>query len=131
MTRSPLPRDMLMARLQGALGTAAVLHRPEELMLYEYDGSALDMALPDVVVVPASTAEVAAAVRIGADAGWPVVARGAGTGLSGGSVPVAGGLVVSLARLDRVLRIDAANRLAVVQPGVINVELSAAAAPYG
>ncbi len=122
---------MLVARLQGALGTAAVLHRPEELMLYEYDGSALDMALPDVVVVPASTAEVAAAVRLGADAGWPVVARGAGTGLSGGSVPVAGGLVVSLARLDRVLRIDGANRLAVVQPGVINVELSAAAAPYG
>ena len=100
-------------------------------MLYEYDASALDMALPDVVVVPVNTTEVAAAVRIGAAAGWPVVARGAGTGLSGGSVPAAGGLVVSLARLDRILRIDPTNRLAVVQPGVVNVELSAAAAPYG
>jgi glycolate oxidase len=108
-----------------------VLHRPEELMLYEYDASALDMDVPDVVVVPASTAEVAAAVRIGAAAGWPVVARGAGTGLSGGSVPAAGGLVVSLSRLDKILRIDPANRLAVVQPGVVNVDLSAAAAPYG
>ena len=126
-----LPRQELIARLQAALGPAHVLHRPEELIVYEYDASALDMAVPDVVVVPGDTAEVAAAVRIGAAAGWPVVARGAGTGLSGGSVPAAGGLVVSLARLDRILRIDPVARLAVVQPGVVNVDLSAAAAPYG
>src|SRR5262245_15047895 len=100
-------------------------------MLYEYDASALDMAEPDVVVVPASTEEVAAAVRIGAAAGWPVVARGAGTGLSGGSVPALGGLVVSLARLDRILRIDPINRVAVVQPGVVNLELTYAAASHG
>ena len=130
-TAERLPRDALIARLQSALGVANVLHRPEELLLYEYDASALDMAVPDVVVVPSCTEEVAAATRIGAAAGWPVVARGAGTGLSGGSVPAAGGLVVSLARLDRILRIDPANRLAVVQPGVVNVELSIAAAPYG
>jgi glycolate oxidase len=126
-----LPRQELIARLQAALGPAHVLHRPEELIVYEYDASALDMAVPDVVVVPGDTAEVAAAVRIGAAAGWPVVARGAGTGLSGGSVAAAGGLVVSLARLDRILRIDPVARLAVVQPGVVNVDLSAAAAPYG
>ncbi|HEX9370107.1 MAG TPA: FAD-binding protein, partial [Roseiflexaceae bacterium] len=130
-TYERLSRDELIARLQSAIGAGAVLHRPAELMLYEYDASALDMAVPDVVVVPASTAEVAAAVRIGAAAGWPVVARGAGTGLSGGSVPAAGGLVVSLARLDRILRIDPIGRVAVVQPGVVNVDLSAAAAPYG
>jgi glycolate oxidase len=99
-------------------------------MLYEYDASALDMDLPDVVVVPASTAEVAAAVRIGAAAGWPIVARGAGTGLSGGSVPAAGGLVISVARLNRILRIDPESRSAVIQPGVVNVDLSAAAAAY-
>jgi glycolate oxidase len=126
-----LSRTDLVAHLQAAIGPGAVLHRREELMLYEYDGSAIDMAEPDVVVVPASTEEVAAAVQIGASAGWPVVARGAGTGLSGGSVPALGGLVVSLARLDRILRIDPENRLAVVQPGVVNVELSAAAEPYG
>jgi glycolate oxidase len=127
MTREPLPRSQLIARLQSALGAAAVLHRAEELMLYEYDASALDMAVPDVVVVPADTTEVAVAVQIGAAAGWPVVARGAGTGLSGGSVPAAGGLVVSLARLNQILRIDPQDRLAVVQPGVVNLELSAAA----
>jgi glycolate oxidase len=126
-----LPRGELIARLQAALDPAAVLHRPEELMLYEYDASALDMAEPDVVVVPVSTAQVAAVVRIGAEAGWPIVARGAGTGLSGGSVPALGGLVVSLARLDRILRIDPVNRVAVVQPGVVNLELSYAAAPQG
>jgi glycolate oxidase len=126
-----LPREELIARLQSALGAGGVLHRPEELMLYEYDASALDMAEPDVVVVPASTGEVAAAVRIGAAAGWPVVARGAGTGLSGGAVAAMGGLVVSLARLDRVLRIDPQDRVAVVQPGVVNLDLSVAAAPYG
>jgi glycolate oxidase len=66
-------------------------------------------------------------VRIGAAGGWPLVARGAGTGLSGGSVPAAGGLVISLARLNRILRIYPQDRLAVVEPGVVNVELSAAA----
>lgn len=124
-------RSDLIVRLQAALDPAYVLHRTEELMLYEYDASALDMAEPDVVVVPGSTAEVAAAVRIGVEAGWPVVARGAGTGLSGGSVPAMGGLVIALTRLDRMLRIDPASRLAVVQPGVVNVDVSMAAAPYG
>src|SRR6266511_1870998 len=98
-----LSRAALIARLQSALDPATVLHRHEELMLYEYDASALDMAEPDVVVVPSSTEEVAAAVRVGAAAGWPIVARGAGTGLSGGSVAALGGLVVSLARLDQIL----------------------------
>jgi glycolate oxidase len=130
-TADRLPRSALIARLQSALDPATVLHRHEELMLYEYDASALDMAEPDVVVVPSSTEEVAAAVRVGAAAGWPIVARGAGTGLSGGSVAALGGLVVSLARLDRILRLDPANRVAVVQPGVVNLELSQATAPYG
>jgi glycolate oxidase len=117
-------RSELITRLLQALPVQAVLGRPEELMLYEYDGSALDMATPDVVVVPANDAEAATAVRIAAAAGWPVVARGAGTGLSGGSVPAEGGLVLSLARLDRLIAVDAESRLAVVQPGLVNVDLS-------
>jgi glycolate oxidase len=128
---SRLPRAELIRQLEAALGAGAVLHRPEELMLYEYDGSALDLATPDVVVVPATTDEVAAAVRIGAAAGWPVVPRGAGTGLSGGSVAAAGGLVVALTRFSRVLRIDPENRLAVVGAGVVNTDLSELAAPWG
>jgi glycolate oxidase len=117
-------RENLVHQLRAVLPPEAVLSRPEELMLYEYDGSALDMAAPDVVVAPVNDAEVAAAVRIAAEAGWPVVARGAGTGLSGGSVPAEGGLVLSLARLDRLVAVDAESRLAVVQPGLVNVDLS-------
>jgi glycolate oxidase len=117
-------RENLVHQLRAVLPPEAVLSRPEELMLYEYDGSALDMAAPDVVVAPVNDAEVAAAVRIAAEAGWPVVARGAGTGLSGGSVPAEGGLVLSLARLARLVAVDAESRLAVVQPGLVNVDLS-------
>jgi glycolate oxidase len=124
-------RSALIAALTPIVGAPYVLQRPEELMLYEYDGSALDQAAPDVVVVPASTAEVAACMRAAHALGVPVVARGAGTGLAGGSVPDQGGLVISLARMDRVLAIDAAARTAVVQPGVVNVDLSVAAAPHG
>ncbi len=123
--------DTLIAALGAAIGPHYVLLRPEELMLYEYDGSALDQAQPDVVVVPGSTTEVAAVLRIAAVAGMPVVARGAGTGLAGGSVPATGGLVVSLARLDKILSINPRDRTAVVQPGVINAELSERAAAYG
>lgn len=126
-----MQRDQLVAELAAAIGARYVLHRPEEVMLYEYDGSALDQACPEVVVVPASTAEVAAVARIAARAGLPLVARGAGTGLAGGSVPASGGIVVSLARLDRVLSINPADRTAVVQPGVVNSELSERVASYG
>jgi glycolate oxidase len=124
-------RHELIAALTPIVGAPYVLHRPEELMLYEYDGSALDQALPDVVVVPASTAEVAGCLRAAHALGVPVVARGAGTGLAGGAVAEQGGLVVSLARLDRILAIDPEARLAVVQPGVVNADLSVAAAPFG
>ncbi|MBK9943953.1 MAG: FAD-binding protein [Kouleothrix sp.] len=124
-------REQIIAQLRAAIGAPYVLARPEELMLYEYDASALDMDAPEIVAVPGSTADVAQVVRIAAAAGWPLVARGAGTGLSGGSVPAAGGVVVSLARLDQVLWIDPAARLARVQPGVVNVDLSTAAGPHG
>jgi glycolate oxidase len=124
-------REQLVQALTSIVGLQYVLHRPEELMLYEFDGSALDLARPEVVVVPASTEEVAGCLRAAAQFGVPVVARGAGTGLAGGSIPVGGGLVVSLARLDQVLAIDPVARTAVVQPGVVNVDLSVATAPYG
>jgi glycolate oxidase len=117
-------RQMVASRLRGIVGERYLLSRPEELMLYEYDGSALDLAEPELVVVPGNAAEVALVVQATAEAGWPIVARGAGTGLSGGSVPSEGGVVVSMARLDKVLHVDAHSRFAVVQPGVVNVDLS-------
>jgi glycolate oxidase len=98
--------------------------------MYEYDYG-LDRAMPQLVALPRSTAEVQAIVRAARAAGVPIVARGAGTGISGGAVPSRGGVVVSLARMNRILDIDAANRCAVVQPGVVNLDLSVAAEPYG
>jgi glycolate oxidase len=102
----------------------------EDVIMYEYDYG-LDRSLPDIVALPRSTTEVQALVREARAAGMPIVARGAGTGISGGAVPARGGLVISLTRMREVLEIDVANRCAVVQPGVVNLDLSKAAEPYG
>ena len=121
----------LIAELRTIVGPRHVLYRPEELMLYEYDGSALDQATPDLVVVPASTAEVAAVAKLAHAHGLPLIARGAGTGLAGGSIPEQGGIVVSLARLDQLLSVDPLGRTAVVQPGLVNSDLTAQVTQYG
>jgi glycolate oxidase len=121
----------LIADLGRAIGPKYVLWRVEELMMYEFDGSALDLARPDIVVVPASTEEIAAVVKIAAAAGFPIVARGGGTGLSGGSVPAAGGVVVATSRMQQVLHVDPVARTAIVQPGLINTELSEYTLPWG
>ena len=102
----------------------------DDLLLYEYDG-AVDTATPDAVALPETTADVAALARFCHERGVPIVPRGAGTGLSGGAIPVEGGVVVSFARMARILEIDAPNLRAVVQPGVINLHLSTAVAPLG
>jgi glycolate oxidase len=120
----------LIRELQAALGKRWVLHAPEDLLVYEYDAT-IDRSLPEAVVLPQSTEEVAAAVRIARRHGLPVTARGAGTGLSGGAIPCEGGLVIVTARMNRILELDAENRLATVQPGVINLDISQAAAPFG
>jgi len=120
----------LAQSLEAALGPHAVFAATEDIIMYEYDYG-LDRAMPDLVALPRSTAEVQVLVREAQAAGVPIVARGAGTGISGGAIPARGGLVVSLARMNRVLEIDVANRCAVVQPGVINLDLSRIAEPYG
>jgi glycolate oxidase len=125
------PRERLAARLRELLPARYVLTRPEELLAYEYDGSHLDLALPHIVVAPSTTEEVAGVVRAAHEAGWPIVPRGGGTGLSGGAVAAAGGLVLATSRMSRVLSVDAASRTAVVQPGVINLELSQQLAATG
>jgi glycolate oxidase len=116
--------------LVALLGSAKVLGLPDDLLIYEYDG-AVDTATPDAVVLPETTADVAALARFCHEHAVPIVPRGAGTGLSGGAIPVEGGVVVSFARMARILEIDAPNLRAVVQPGVINLHLSNAAAPHG
>jgi len=120
----------LVRELQAAVGRRWVLHTPEDLLVYEYDAT-IDRGLPEVVVLPESAEQVAAVVRIARQHGVPVTARGAGTGLSGGAIPCEGGVVVVTARLNRILEVDPDNRLAVVEPGVINLDVSHAVAPHG
>src|SRR5438067_9604574 len=104
--------------LSASLGAKYVLHTPYDLMLYEYDAS-IDRSSPDIVVLPASTGDVVAIVKIAARHKVPVVPRGAGTGLSGGAVPIYGGIVIVFSRMNRILEIDYPNLRAVVQPGLV------------
>jgi len=113
------------AAVEKIVGPRGYLDQPEDLTLYEYDGS-IDKALPDLVVFPESTEQVAALVRLANESGVPIVGRGAGTGLSGGAIARAGGMIVSFARMNRILEIDLSNERAVLQPGVVNLDVSAA-----
>ena len=124
-----VPGD-LTARLERIVGKAGVLSAPGELAVYGYDGG-IEHAQPDVVVLPDSTEQVVAVMKLAVQAGVPVVPRGAGTGLSGGSIPLAGGIIVGTSRMRRILEINAEDRYAVCEPGVINLDISGAAAQYG
>ncbi|MHB8139933.1 MAG: FAD-binding oxidoreductase [Vulcanimicrobiaceae bacterium] len=121
---------MLRERLVDALGADAVKTSPEDLAAYAFDAYS-ESAPPDAVVLPTSSRQVCATVAIARDCGVPVVGRGAGTGLCGGAVPTAGGIVVSFARMNRLLQLDLPNRRARVQPGLINLALSEAVAGAG
>jgi glycolate oxidase len=121
----------LLADLGAAVGEQHVLTEPAALHAYETDGLTSYKAAPLAVVLPGTAAEVAAAVRVCALHDVPFVARGAGTGLSGGAVPVAEGVVIGLARMNRILEVDVESRRARVQPGVANLEISRAVAADG
>jgi glycolate oxidase len=130
MALHPDEKLALVKEVAAIVGPRAVLSSPYDLMLYEYDAS-IDRSRPDVVVFPASTAEVSAIVKVANKRRVPFVARGAGTGLSGGAVPLQGGIVIAFQRMNRILSIDYANLRAVVQPGVVNLHLSNAMTPNG
>src|SRR5436305_6363567 len=112
-------------RIAALLGPRGYLDRPEDLKLYEYDGG-VDKHAPDLVAFPRTTEEVAAIVKIARELHIPVVGRGAGTGLSGGAIPVEGGIMVAFARMNRILEIDLENERAVLQPGVVNLDITLA-----
>jgi glycolate oxidase len=120
----------LIRELQNLLGRDAVLSAREDLLLYEYDGS-VESARPDCVVFPSSTRDVSEIMRLAKRFETPLVGRGAGTGLSGGALPRAGGIVAVFARMNRILEIDAESRRAVVQPGVVNLDITRAVAHLG
>ena len=119
-----------LASIDKLLGPHGYLDRPEDLKLYEYDGS-VDKAVPELVAFPQSAEDVAALVRIAAGHSIPIVGRGAGTGLSGGVIPRSGGIVISFARMNRILEIDLANERAVLEPGVVNLEITQAVERQG
>jgi len=116
---------------QRILGARHVISEPEQLRVYECDGLTGHRAIPELVVLPGSTEDVQAVVQACNREGVPFVARGAGTGLSGGATPLAGGLVVSLARMNRILEIDLASQRIVVEPGVANLDVTRAVAGEG
>ena len=124
-------RASLLEALLTLLPLDAVLCEEEEIRPYECDGLSAYRQTPMVVVLPDSVDQVRAVMRLCHALKVPVVARGAGTGLSGGALPLAGGVLLSLAKLKSILSVDPRNRSARVQPGVRNLAISEAAAPYG
>ena len=117
-------------KLVALLGARACLDRPEDLALYEYDGG-VDKHRPDIVVFPRTTADVAGIVKIAREFGAPLVGRGAGTGLSGGAIPLEGGVLVAFARMNAIVETDLANERAVLQPGVVNLDVTGAVEANG
>src|SRR5688572_6913096 len=125
-----MDKNNLVRQLCAIVGERYVLVEKEDVIVYEQDGSIFQV-MPEIVVLPADVEQVAAVVKTAKQAAVPVVPRGSGTGLAGGAVPAEGGIVLSLARLDRILKIDLENRIAVVEPGVINLDLTKAVAKDG
>jgi len=124
-------RHEVAQALAAVLPAGAALAKPEDTRPYECDGLAAYRQMPLVVALPHDEAQVLAVLAVCRRLGVPVVPRGAGTGLSGGATPIAEGVVLSTARLNRIVRLDATSRTAVVQPGVRNLAISEAAAPHG
>ncbi len=115
----------LLRELNSLLGSSNVLHKIEDLALYEYDGS-VEKARPDLVVFPHTTQDVSRIVKLAAKYNMPIVGRGSGTGLSGGALARGGGVMIVFARMNRILELDLENARAVVQPGVVNLDITRA-----
>jgi glycolate oxidase len=124
------PEDLLSALAQ-LFPADRLLTKPGALAPYESDGLTTFRARPRAVVLPETQSEVVETVRLCHRAHVPFMARGSGTSLSGGAVPIAEGIVIALNRLNRIVRLDPAARIAVVEPGVVNLDVTAAAAPHG
>ena len=119
-----------LTRLQNIVGEEHVVFHPDDLLVFEYDGS-VDRGLPQAVVFPANTDEVSRVIALAHGAGVPVVGRGTGTGLSGGAIASPNSIQVAFTRMNRILEVDTENRLALVEPGVINLDLDTHARKVG
>lgn len=123
------PISPAVQELQRLLGARHVLWQPDDLRVYSYDGSN-SMATPDIVVLPESAKQISAIIKIARRYGMAIVPRGSGTGLCGAITPIAGGIMIAFARMKKILNIDLENRTALLEPGVINLDVSTALAPY-
>jgi glycolate oxidase len=126
----PVP-DALVARFARVVGEGYAICKPEQLRTYESDGLASFRVTPGIVVLPATTEEVVGCVKLAREAKLPIVARGSGTGLSGGALPVPGCVLIGLSRMRKILEVDFDNASMRVQPGVINLDVSKHIGPQG
>ena len=126
-----MDREQLIRTMESILGTEGVVHEREQLRSYECDGLMNYRVVPDLVVLPESAEHVQRIVQICYEEGIPFVARGSGTGLSGGALPVESGLLIVLSRMRKILEVDLANQRIVVEPGVINIWVSQEVAEEG
>src|SRR5680860_590216 len=123
--------ERLAERLRGEIGQANVLTDRQQLRTYECDGLAVYKVMPAIVTLPETRDQVRACVRACGAEGVPYVARGSGTGLSGGALPHADGVLIVTSKLRTILEMDPDNQRAVLEPGVINLDVTRAAAPHG
>lgn len=126
-----MDKRRIVEDLQAIVGRKWVISDPDELTVYECDGMTyLEKAMPDIVVLPDNTEQVVEVVKLCGREQLPFLPRGAGTGLSGGAIAVAGGIIIGLNRMNRILEIDLANQRAVVEPGLVNLALTQAVADH-
>jgi glycolate oxidase subunit GlcD len=121
----------IIDKLRAIVGNERATDDAIDLLVYECDALTLFKSSPDAVVFPANTEQVAQVVRLANEYGIPFVPRGAGTGLSGGSLALEGGIIIELQQLNQILSVDAENRIAVLQPGVVNLHVSQAVSHLG
>ena len=117
-------------RLQQIVGSGNVVYHPDDLLVFEYDGS-IDRGMPNAVAFPLNTHEVSRLMALCREAGVPVVGRGSGTGLSGGAISHPEGIQIAFTRMNRILEVNTENRHAVVEPGVINLDLDTHVRKFG
>src|ERR1700675_4727949 len=121
----------LLDRLRPIVGADNLLTERSDLAVYECDGFTIEKNQPDVVVFPTTTEQIVQIVRVCNELNVPFLARGAGTSLAGGCLAVAGGVALALSRMKRILEVDARDRFAVVEPGVVNLWLTNHLKPHG
>jgi glycolate oxidase len=125
-----LQHQEFIRSLQDIVGPEFVISHPEDLLVYEYDGS-VDRSMPRAVVLPSTADQVSRVLALAFEAGVPVAGRGSGTGLSGGALAAPGGIQIAFPRMNRIVEVDTENRCATIEPGVINLDLDTHVRKFG